>query len=107
MRIRPSRRDMIGMTSAGMAALIPTAKARAPAASDQEHAGDIEVRVTAGTQRFSAQPAIKWRPLHASSSTSIAIDPDKRFQEVLGFGAAFTDASCYILNQLAPKAATG
>jgi glucosylceramidase len=31
---------------------------------------------------------------------SILIDPDRQFQEILGFGASFTDAACYMLNQL-------
>ena len=30
----------------------------------------------------------------------IHLDPDKKYQEVLGFGGAFTDASCYMLSQL-------
>jgi glucosylceramidase len=30
----------------------------------------------------------------------IALNPEKKFQEILGFGAAFTDASCYMFNQL-------
>jgi glucosylceramidase len=32
------------------------------------------------------------------------LDPDQRFQEILGFGAALTDAACYVLNEL-PRAA--
>jgi hypothetical protein len=83
-RIRPSRRDMIGMTSAGMSALFPKAQERSPAARDHEHTGNIEVRTTAGAQRFLAQPALKWRPLHAESTSSIFIDPGKRFQVVWG-----------------------
>jgi glucosylceramidase len=102
MRIRPSRRDVIRMTSAGMAALKQTAQGQAPATGDHEPAGDIDVRVTAGAMRFAAQPALKWQPARADSSRSIVITPGKRFQELLGFGAAFTDASCYMLNQLAP-----
>jgi glucosylceramidase len=31
---------------------------------------------------------------------SIHLDPDQRYQQVLGFGAALTDASCYLLEQL-------
>ena len=28
------------------------------------------------------------------------LDPGKKFQEMLGFGAAFTDAACYTFNRL-------
>ncbi len=30
----------------------------------------------------------------------IKLDPDKKYQEILGFGGAFTDASCYLINTL-------
>jgi len=35
-----------------------------------------------------------------ASGAVIDLHPESKFQEVLGFGAAFTDASCYVLNQL-------
>jgi glucosylceramidase len=31
---------------------------------------------------------------------SIHLDPDQRYLQVLGFGAALTDASCYLLEEL-------
>jgi len=34
----------------------------------------------------------------------VTLDPAKRFQDVLGFGAAFTDAACYTFNRLEPAA---
>jgi glucosylceramidase len=33
---------------------------------------------------------------------SIRLDPGQRYQQVLGFGAALTDSSCYLLEQLDP-----
>ena len=104
MLIRPSRRDLIKLTSAGMATLVQTSPAhgQAPVSKDHEHAGEIEVRVTSGVQRFAAQSALRWKPAGAASSHGIDIDTGQRFQEMLGFGAAFTDASCYMVNQLAP-----
>ncbi len=30
----------------------------------------------------------------------VHVDPDQKCQEILGFGAAFTDAACYMINQL-------
>jgi glucosylceramidase len=72
----------------------------APAAS----AGPIDVRQTAGSQRYAALPALAWTPLPAGASADIHIAPDKRRQEVLGFGAAFTDAACFMFSRLAPTA---
>jgi len=34
----------------------------------------------------------------------VHLDPGKRYQEVLGFGGAFTDASCYLFHQMSPEA---
>jgi len=41
-----------------------------------------------------------WRTASAESAAGIRIDTTKRYQEILGFGAAFTDASCFLLAQL-------
>jgi glucosylceramidase len=41
-----------------------------------------------------------WRTVSAESSAGIHIDTTKHYQEILGFGAAFTDASCYLLAAL-------
>ncbi len=43
---------------------------------------------------FSAQPA------PSDLSEGIVIDTSQRFQSILGFGAAFTDGSCYTLSQM-------
>jgi len=44
-----------------------------------------------------------WRKAAIKGTAVIQIDPSARFQEILGFGAAFTDASCYLLSELAPE----
>ena len=38
----------------------------------------------------------------AKSNSSITINPAEEYQEVLGFGGAFTDSTCYTLNRLDP-----
>jgi glucosylceramidase len=42
----------------------------------------------------------EWRTVSAEGSAGIRIDTTKHYQEILGFGAAFTDASCYLLSLL-------
>jgi glucosylceramidase len=34
----------------------------------------------------------------------LTISPDRKYQPILGFGAAFTDGACYLFNELSPTA---
>ena len=54
---------------------------------------------TGGKQRFESIEAPAWQSGAPLSAMSIRLDPSQRFQKVLGFGAALTDASCYLLEQ--------
>ncbi len=69
-----------------------------------QHPGEIKVRVTAGDKRYAEAPSLQWQPIQEASSKSIVLDPSKKYQEILGFGASFTDAACYMLDQLAQPA---
>jgi glucosylceramidase len=62
----------------------------------------VRAWVTSRDKRYQTIDSLEWRS-SASSSTTIRLDPSKRQQEILGFGAAFTDASCYLLNQYSAK----
>ena len=56
-------------------------------------------------RRFESASALAWRQGSVKPSGEIiALNPEKKFQEILGFGAAFTDASCYMFNQLSGDA---
>jgi glucosylceramidase len=67
--------------------------------------GEIAVWVTADSRRFQKIPAIGWRQGPVKPSAQIvALNPEEKFQEILGFGAAFTDASCYMFSQLSGDA---
>jgi len=64
-------------------------------------AAEITVRVTDKKRRFETTSPLAWRQGSGQrSAETIALNPEKKFQEILGFGAAFTDASCYMFNQL-------
>jgi glucosylceramidase len=74
-----------------------------PAQSSPENrqpSGEITVRVTAGAKRFALDAPLDWQSERGSPNNSILIDPGQQFQEILGFGASFTDAACYMFNQL-------
>jgi glucosylceramidase len=68
-------------------------------------AGGIIPFVTNGKSRFTRMNAIPWVEVSgATSADAIVLNPEIKFQEMLGFGAAFTDAACYMFNQLSPAA---
>ena len=74
-----------------------------PAQSSPENhppSGKITVRVTAGAKRFALDAPLDWQSEQGSPGDSIVVDPGQQFQEILGFGASFTDAACYMFNQL-------
>ncbi len=98
-----SRRNFLKISALGLAA---SSASRWPAAFAAP-AGDISVRVTGGTLRYAAAPAISWRSGEGGGKNVVTLDPAKRFQDVLGFGAAFTDAACYTFNRLEPAAREG
>ena len=67
-------------------------------------AGAIRVQQTAGSKRFAQNAGLDWRPIEGEPANAITLDPTTRFQDVLGFGAAFTEASAYVISQMAPGA---
>jgi glucosylceramidase len=68
-------------------------------------AGNITVRVTDEKLRFGNAGSIPWRRSSGKpSAPAVILDPRRKFQPILGFGAAFTDAACYMFNQLSPEA---
>ncbi len=96
-----NRRNVLKTMSAGV---LSAAGSRAAGARTQSSAGpgsgEIDVRVTAGTQRFAQGAPLKWGPPSATAADAIRLDADSWYQEILGFGAALTDSACYMLNQL-------
>src|SRR5580704_17528109 len=97
-----TRRDILKIGTVGaslgqIALASKTSKAKVNAPD-----GSVEVRLTAGSKRFSQEPALKWAPASSGTADAIMLDPGRTFQEILGFGAAFTDGACYVLNQVDP-----
>lgn len=65
-------------------------------------ASPIEAWVTTSDHRLALSPATVARVDDASVRADIDIDAGQRYQQVLGFGAALTDASAWLLQQMAP-----
>src|ERR1700751_5156654 len=64
----------------------------------------VQVWLTDDDQRTSVAPHLLTSESHTSFADSIVIEENKTFQGILGFGAAFTDGSCFLFNQLSPAA---
>ena len=93
-----TRRDWMRLASAGAAGALQLG------AQSASPSGALEMRVTAGDKRFAAQPPVPWEMLRGDFANSIRIDPSSQYQDMVGFGAAFTDAACWTFNQLAEDA---
>jgi glucosylceramidase len=98
-----TRRDALKLGAVGGALGQTALASKKPKASDTNAPhGSIDVRLTAGSKRFSQEPALRWVAASGGADGAILLDPSKTYQEILGFGAAFTDAACYMINQLDP-----
>ena len=63
--------------------------------------GSITVRVTAADKRYALADPLHWHRVSGKAGTNtIVILPARKQQPILGFGAALTDAACYMINQL-------
>src|ERR1041385_7009456 len=109
-----TRRHFIKLSTAALAAVprFGTKSAAATATQGSREVppsldapkSEISVWFTDAKRRFTPADRIPWQ---AASATASPIDcvqlvPANRFQEILGFGGCFTDASCYLFSQLQP-----
>ncbi|HWC20064.1 MAG TPA: glycoside hydrolase, partial [Terriglobales bacterium] len=102
-----NRRDFLRSTaaSAAFAALTNKGISTPRRADVPAPKPEIQVFVTDAQRRHQRVPSLRWTQTQADSTASgIVIDPSQRYQPVLGFGAALTDAACYVISQL-PEAA--
>lgn len=65
----------------------------------------VRAWMTSDLEKFREIPVGEWRALsetasESGSTTRVTVDASQRFQSVLGFGGAFTDASCYLLSRM-------
>jgi glucosylceramidase len=91
-----SRRGFFKAASATAAALAVSSRVQAWA----DTAGPVRIWGTFRDRRHVPGEALAWKPVTEVSSDAIALDPAATRQEMLGFGAALTDASCWVLSQI-------
>ena len=97
----PTRRTFLKQSALGLAAVRSrdfslASSVPAPAPESPE----IAVRVTGGTLRYQAAAPSAWRTATGTEENTIELNPAQKYQEILGFGAAFTDAACYTFHRL-------
>jgi glucosylceramidase len=107
-----SRRSFLKMSALGLAtAVVPDLAQPANAAVTVTASGsegsnrspEIFIWTTSGDERFAAAPRLAWRPaVEPPRADHLRLNPSAKFQKVLGFGGAFTDATCYTFNRLSP-----
>ena len=93
------RREFLKISAAGaVAASIPETL---HALATDSPAGAISVWTTTASQKHEKQKPLAWSKAKPGKS-AITVNPKEQYQEVLGFGGAFTDATCFTLNRLDP-----
>jgi glucosylceramidase len=100
-----TRRTFLKLSALGLAATTGNEFAYAiPASAPTPQSDEITVRVTSGKLRYASADSLKWKNASEGADNTIVLDPATKFQEMLGFGAAFTDAACYTFNRLSASA---
>ncbi|MEA2784590.1 MAG: glucosylceramidase [Candidatus Eremiobacteraeota bacterium] len=89
---------------AGTAALLAAWQPAFGAQSRDTPVGALTVHQTFGAHRYAEQPGFGWEACRVGAAADIVLTPDVLRQEILGFGASFTDSACYIFDRLAPEA---
>ena len=64
--------------------------------------GPVRVWETYRDKRYAAGEALVWKPVSEVTADDIVLDPGTTRQEMLGFGGAMTDATCWVLSQMTP-----
>ena len=98
-----TRREFLRSSMLGVAA-ISASGTKTIGATEIAENGEIKAWVTSNDHRFTSLAPIRWRTTLQSPANEITLHPETKFQPILGFGAAFTDAACYMFNQLTPAA---
>ena len=63
-------------------------------------AAPVQVWATYRDRRHAQAAPLAWKPATEATPDAIVLDPGATRQEILGFGAALTDAACYVLSQI-------
>src|SRR5216683_2701001 len=92
----------LGMGAAAASALGVTVNAKVEANEAQTPTKPAQTEVTDKSgKRLATGPEVAWTKAAKNvPAADVTVDPTKPAQTILGFGAAFTDASCFTLSRL-------
>ena len=101
-----SRREFLRTASAATA-LLAFKSTASVTESLTSRAIPAQVWATHGPRRHTPLDPLAWTPLRHQAADAIVIEPSNIKQDILGFGGALTDATCYVLRQMPqePRAA--
>ena len=94
-----SRRRFLKAASATAAALAVSRQIPVWAAEGPQP-GPVKVWATFRDRRYVQGDPLQWKPATEVAADAIALDPSATKQDILGFGGALTDATCYVLSQI-------
>ena len=92
-----SRRGFLKTASGAAAALVVAKSVPGFAAGSS---APVKVWSTYRDKRYAAGEALNWKPAQTIAADAIVVDAATTKQEILGFGGALTDSTCYVLNQM-------
>jgi glucosylceramidase len=98
-----SRREFLKVSGLAASTLIAKGKlsAASPTEDSDQSRGQISVWVTDDARQLARTPELSWQLGSGSAARdAVVLDPAKKFQKILGFGAAFTDAACFTFKRL-------
>jgi glucosylceramidase len=93
-----SRRKFLKAASVTAAAL--AVSHRIPAWAAAGSSAPVRVWATFRDRRYAQIEPLAWKPATEIAADAITLDPGATRQQILGFGAALTDAACYVLSQM-------
>ena len=99
-----NRRDFLKL-AASAGASVAVAGAAPLRAEAESTPGPVRAWQTTKDEKFQPiESPPQWEIWSESSAIGVQLDPATQYQEILGFGGAFTDASCYLLHQMPAEA---
>ncbi|HZV60091.1 MAG TPA: glycoside hydrolase family 30 protein [Candidatus Eremiobacteraceae bacterium] len=100
------RREFMAGATTSAALILAAPYQRAFARPFAADGGRIAGYVTDAQRRHTAMDGLQWKSGTASSALGdlVRLDLSERYQKILGFGAAFTDASCFVFSGMDPAA---
>jgi glucosylceramidase len=105
--VRPNsaRRDFLkvaGIAAAGLAASSTVSSGRE---FFEDRGCELKVWITSDDSRIAPAASILWTVAEKTHGQEfVRISPERKFQDIDGFGACFTDGTCYLFNELSGQA---